>query len=110
MWVCVLPHLWPNIIMSDDAVVFTSRWQARWRAATFVSCTMLLVTCLSKDWDEAYGEQNVFSGIRPALRAYFNQTFGGAGGATTRTSAAAAAVSTSAGNVAQRVQEPGSRI
>ncbi len=48
-------------------------WQRRVKAGTAVACVVATVVLLLHDW----GEGNVFSGIRPALKRRFNQAYYG---------------------------------
>jgi hypothetical protein len=59
-----------------DRIVFSRRWQTGVRAFTFVACGYTLAACLAADWDHIFGPDHVFSGVRPALRSFFNGLYG----------------------------------
>ena len=57
--------------MLEDEV--PTLWQRRVKAGTAVACVAATVVLLLHDW----GEGNVFSGIRPALKRRLNQAYYG---------------------------------
>jgi len=57
-------------------VVFTSRWRSGVKAATFVACAYTLGSCLLMDWDDKYGPDHVFRGVRPAIKSFVNSMYG----------------------------------
>ncbi len=61
--------------MSDDHFVFTNKWQSRVKALTLLATVGTLIGCLTADW-ELYGDNHVFSGIKPSLKRYFNDLYG----------------------------------
>jgi hypothetical protein len=62
--------------MSEDHFVFTSKYQSRVKALTIVATVATLVGCLTADWEDRYGEHHVFSGVKPAIRKFFNDLYG----------------------------------
>jgi len=60
----------------DDAFVFTSKWQSRVKAFTFVLCAYTAVSCALADWDHIFGKEHIFSNIRPGVRALLNRAYG----------------------------------
>jgi hypothetical protein len=73
-------------------IVFTRRWKSGVKALTLVGCTYTFVACLLVDWEHMFGENHVFSGVKPVLRSYINSIYGSSG----PSDAAAAAVGGSA--------------
>lgn len=70
------PH---NHLKNDGdpgAVVFTRRWRSGVKALTLVLCAYTGASCLMADWDARFGERHVFSGVRPAVRAYLTALLG----------------------------------
>ncbi len=59
----------------DQSIVFTRKWQRGVRALTFVVCGMGLVGGFLHDWDDMFGP-NVFSGLKPALKAAITRAYG----------------------------------
>lgn len=53
-----------------------TRVQLRIKAATGVVSAVALASLVLVDWDDALGRKTVFSGIRPAVKRYFNSAFG----------------------------------
>jgi hypothetical protein len=62
--------------MSEDHFIFTSKYQSRVKALTIVATVATLVGCLTADWEDRYGEHHVFSGVKPAIRRFFNDLYG----------------------------------
>jgi hypothetical protein len=83
------PH---NHLKNDGdpgAVVFTRRWRSGVKALTLVLCAYTGASCLMADWDARFGERHVFSGVRPAVRAYLTALLGPAPAAPSAGRAAA---------------------
>lgn len=89
--------------MAENDFVFTRKWQYRVKLFTYVSCGAALVGCLTADWDRMYGDNHVFSGIRPGLKRFFNDVFGVSGTPATLSS------STDKDVVAAPLQQSGQR-
>jgi hypothetical protein len=64
-----------------DRLVFSRGWQTGIRALTLVACGYTLTACVLADWEHAFGEDHVFSRVRPAVRSFLNDVFGGGGAA-----------------------------
>lgn len=62
--------------MSEDHFVFTSKFQSRIKALTVVATLATLAGCLTADWEDRYGEHHVFSGVKPAIKKFFNELYG----------------------------------
>jgi hypothetical protein len=60
----------------DDSFVFTSKWQSRVKAFTFVLCAYTAVSCALTDWDHIFGKEHIFSNIRPGLKSLLNRAYG----------------------------------
>lgn len=63
-----------------DSVVFTGRWQTRMKAFTFVACACTLVAGMLGEYDEHLPQGHVLSGVKPALKSYFNRMFSSTAG------------------------------
>lgn len=46
------------------------------KAVTLVSCTIAFISCLTADWEHIYGPNHAFSGVKPAIRSFFNGIYG----------------------------------
>jgi hypothetical protein len=76
---------------ADAEFLFTQRWHSRMRLLTYVACGVAVAGCLTADWEVKFGDDHVFSGVKPALKRYFNGIFGVAQPPPPQSSAAAAA-------------------
>jgi hypothetical protein len=54
----------------------SNQFQARTKTLTVAISVITLSTLLLYDWDKSTGYRNVFSGIRPAVKAAFNRIYG----------------------------------
>jgi hypothetical protein len=62
--------------MSEEHFVFTPKFQSRMKALTVVATVATLAGCLTADWEDRYGEHHVFSGVKPAIKSFFNDLYG----------------------------------
>jgi hypothetical protein len=62
--------------MSEEHFVFTPKFQSRMKAVTVVATLATLAGCLTADWEDRYGEHHVFSGVKPAIKQFFNDLYG----------------------------------
>lgn len=71
-----LPISYPPITMSEDHFVFTAKYQSRVKALTVVATVAALFGCLTADWENVFGPNHVFSGVKPAIKGFFNDLYG----------------------------------
>lgn len=62
----------------DSELPFQIKYQSRIKALTFVAILLGTAGCLTADWEHLYGENHVFSGVKPALKRYLSDMLGGA--------------------------------
>jgi hypothetical protein len=74
--------------MSEAHFVFTPKFQSRMKALTVVATVATLAGCLTADWEDRYGENHVFSGVKPTIKKFFNGLYGVSSTATAPGSAA----------------------
>lgn len=52
------------------------KYNSKLKAFTIVATSATILACLLADWEKNTGGPNIFSGVRPTVKAFFNELYG----------------------------------